>query len=186
VKERKRNMSIRRVVTGHDKNGNAVFASDGQVQPVTTPLIVGAEWSVIWGGDGPPTFPDDGQFQGFENYFPAPGGYRLYIVTMPAGYDGSTAEGIDVEAAIADLNKKLPGMIGHSEPDHPGMHTSATIDFEVMLAGEIVLELDNGSERIARAGDVIVQNGTRHRWLNRSNEPAKFAAFIVGAHRAKA
>ena len=52
-----------------------------------------------------------------------------------------------------------------------------------MLSGEVVLELDNGVERTLRAGDVNIQNGTRHRWRNRGTEPATTAVVRVGALR---
>ena len=65
------------------------------------------------------------------------------------------------------------------------MHTTPTIDFEVVLAGEIVLELDEGASVTLRAGDTIVQNGTRHRWRNDGDVPALVAAFICGAHHAR-
>jgi quercetin dioxygenase-like cupin family protein len=63
------------------------------------------------------------------------------------------------------------------------MHTTDTVDMEIMLSGEVVLELDNGVERTLRAGDVNIQNGTRHRWHNRCTEPATMAVVMVGATR---
>jgi hypothetical protein len=50
------------------------------------------------------------------------------------------------------------------EPDDPGMHTTTTIDFEVVLSGEVMLELDEGATVQLGVGDTAVQNGTRHRW----------------------
>ena len=50
------------------------------------------------------------------------------------------------------------------------MHTTDTIDFEYVLSGEIALELDDGAEVVLHPGDTVVQNGTRHRWHNRSSE----------------
>jgi quercetin dioxygenase-like cupin family protein len=64
------------------------------------------------------------------------------------------------------------------------MHTTDTVDMEIMLSGEVVLELDNGVERTLRTGDVNIQNGTRHRWHNRGTEPATMAVVMVGATRA--
>jgi quercetin dioxygenase-like cupin family protein len=64
------------------------------------------------------------------------------------------------------------------------MHTTDTIDFEVVLSGEVILELDDGVEKLLRPGDTVVQNGTRHRWSNRGTEPAVMAVFTIGAHRA--
>jgi quercetin dioxygenase-like cupin family protein len=74
-------------------------------------------------------------------------------------------------------------MAGHMEPDHPGMHTTDTVDFEVVLSGEVVLELDDGAEVTLKAGDTIVQNGTRHAWHNRSDVPVVIAFGMIGAHR---
>jgi quercetin dioxygenase-like cupin family protein len=68
------------------------------------------------------------------------------------------------------------------EPDAPGMHTTDTIDFEVVLEGEIWLELDDGATMHLRPGDTVVQNGTRHAWRNNGTETARLAVFICGAH----
>ena len=70
------------------------------------------------------------------------------------------------------------------ETDDPGMHTTDTIDLEVILSGEaVILELDGGAEKRFGPGDTIVQNGTRHRWRNPGSEPAVMAIFMLGAHR---
>jgi quercetin dioxygenase-like cupin family protein len=71
------------------------------------------------------------------------------------------------------------------EPDDPGMHTTPTIDFEVVLSGEVILELDDGAEVTLRPGDTVVQNGTRHRWRNEGSDPAVLAVFICGAEHAR-
>jgi mannose-6-phosphate isomerase-like protein (cupin superfamily) len=89
---------------------------------------------------------------------------------------------VDIAAALADIEAKLPGLSAHMEPDAPGMHTTSTIDFEVVLEGEVWLELDDGEEVHLRPGDCVVQNGTRHAWRNHGSVPARLAVFIVGAH----
>jgi len=91
---------------------------------------------------------------------------------------------LDLRAAQAELEEKLPGVLAHLEPDNPGMHTD-TIDFEVVLSDELVLELDDGVETVLRPGDTVAQDGTRHRWGQRGTEPAVMAVFTVGAHRAR-
>ena len=62
------------------------------------------------------------------------------------------------------------------------MHTTSTIDFEVVLSGEVVLKLHDGATVHLRPGDTVVQNGTRHRWSNPGTEPATLVVFLVGAH----
>lgn len=176
-------MRVRRVVTGHDSDGKAVFASDELVDPVTVALVPGGEFHLLWGADQPPTFPDDGAATPQPTYFPPVGGYRFGLFTVPPATASAAGE-LDLEAALTEVEAKLPGLVAHMEPDNPGMHTTDTIDFEVVLSGEVFLELDNGAETVLRPGDTVVQNGTRHRWGNRGSEPAVVALFITGAHRA--
>jgi hypothetical protein len=175
-------MRVRRVVTGHDAQGKAMFASDDAVDALTVALIPGAEFHRLWGGDEAPTFPDGGAPTLQPMYFPPVGGYRFGLFTV-APADGAPPKGLDVTEALAEVEAKLPGLMSHVELDNPGMHTTDTIDFEVVLSGEVVLELDDGAEKVLRPGDTVVQNGTRHRWLNRGSAPAVLAVFITGAHR---
>ena len=64
------------------------------------------------------------------------------------------------------------------------MHTTDSVDFDFVVSGEVYLELDNGEEVLLRPGDSVVQNGTRHRWNNRSDQPCTIVVAIVGAPRA--
>ena len=176
---------VRRVVTGHDANGKAVFASDEQVEPVTLGLMPGSEFHRLWGGDSAPSFPDDGSPPPQLTYFPPVGGFRFGMFTIPGAAGGHEAPRIDdLTAAMAEIDEKLPGMMGYMEQGDPGMHTTDTIDFEVILSGSCVLELDDGATVTLHAGDTVVQNGTRHRWSNPGSEPATLAVVLVGAHHA--
>ena len=76
-------MGIRRVVTGHDDQGKAVFASDEVVEPVTSDLVPGMEFFRLWGNDEPSRFPDDGSEPSAVQYFPPLGGYRFGLFTVP-------------------------------------------------------------------------------------------------------
>ena len=176
-------MRVRRVVTGHDRNGKAVFASDQEVDPLSLALIPGTEFHRLWGADRAPTFPDDGGPTAHPNYFPPVGGYRFAMFSVPPGTVPAPAD-LDIEAGLAEMEEKLPGLLAYMEPDNPGMHTTDTIDFEVVLSGEVILELDDGVQKVLRQGDTVVQNGTRHRWGNQGTEPAVVAVFLIGAHRA--
>lgn len=180
-------MNIRRVVTGHDAAGNAVFVDDREVEPVTVALSPGAEYHRLWGGNEAPSFPDDGSPTEQDPFFPPLGGYRFLVFTVPPGHrqtDGVEPSAEELEAGVAELDAKLPGLRDHMEPDAPGMHTTASVDFEVVLDGEVWLELDDGAEVHLRPGDTVVQNGTRHAWRNKGDVPARIAAFLVGAHHA--
>jgi quercetin dioxygenase-like cupin family protein len=77
----------------------------------------------------------------------------------------------------------MPGATAFMEADNPGMHTTDTIDFIVVLSGEISLELDDRQTVQLRTGDCVVQNGTRHAWRNTSSEPCFMAYAVIGARR---
>ena len=139
-------MRVRRVVTGHDHDGKAMFASDEQIDPLRLALMPGAEFHRLWGADQAPIFPDEGGSTAQPSYFPPVGGYRFGFFTVPPGTAPAPAD-LDFQAALAEMEEKLPGLLAYLEPDNPGMHTTDTIDFEVVLSGEVILELDDGPRR---------------------------------------
>jgi hypothetical protein len=177
-------MNVRRVVTGHDASGNSVFVSDEAVEPTTPQLMPQAEFHQLWGCDKTPQFPDDGSMPDWRTYFPPIGGFRFGMFTVPPGVADAEQAFLTAEEALADLEAKLPELAGYMDPSDPGMHTTDTIDFEVVLAGSVVLELDDGAEVTLHPGDTVVQNGTRHRWKNLSDTPPRLALFICGASHA--
>jgi quercetin dioxygenase-like cupin family protein len=77
----------------------------------------------------------------------------------------------------------LAGMGDHFERGTPGMHTSDTIDYAIVVRGEMTLELDDGQKVHLRQGDSVVQNGTRHRWRNPLSEPCLMAFISLGGKR---
>ena len=173
---------VRRVVTGHDASGKAVFASDEMVDPVTSDLSPSIAFHQLWGGDVVPQFPDDGSRPASAMFFPPVGGFRFLMFSVPPQSEPRPGPEVDIAAELAKLREALPGLYDYNEPDTPGMHTTPTIDFEVVLAGEVVLELDDGATVLLKPGDTVVQNGTRHRWSNPGDVPAVLAVFIAGAH----
>jgi mannose-6-phosphate isomerase-like protein (cupin superfamily) len=175
-------MDVRRVVTGHDADGKAVFVSDEAVAPFVPAFSPKSSFHQLWSFDEAPHFPDDGTMQPRSRYFPSVGGFRFNFFTLPPDGDNELPEGVDVGAALAEVNATLPGLLDHMEPGAPGMHTTATCDIEVVLSGTPVLELDDGATVTLASGDTVVQNGTRHRWSNPGTEPATLAVVLVGAH----
>jgi mannose-6-phosphate isomerase-like protein (cupin superfamily) len=178
-------MDARRVATGHDDDGKAVFVTDEMVPPVTLALLPGYEFHLLWGSDSPVTFPDAGERPTRGRYFPPVGGFRFGIFTIPPDDEGGPRADLDFEAALHEFEEKLPGLGEYLEPDNPGMHTSATVDYGVVLSGEAILELDDGAKLTLRPGDTYVQNGTRHRWSNAGTVPAVVAITLVGANHTK-
>ena len=175
-------MKVRRVVTGHTGDGKATVASDTEVDAITLDLLPGMEFHRLWGADEAPTFPDDGSSRPGAAYFPPVGGFRFGLFTVPP-QSHALPENFDFQLAFADMEAKLPGMAAHMEMDCPGMHTSNSIDFIYVISGEVWLELDDGKEVRLKAGDTVVQNGTRHAWRNKNSEPCRLAFCLIGAHR---
>ena len=67
-----------------------------------------------------------------------------------------------------------------NSPRHPGFHKTSTIDYAIVLSGEIYAMMDDGEVRLM-AGDVLVQRGTNHAWSNRTNETAVVAFVLIDA-----
>ncbi|MCC6390589.1 MAG: cupin domain-containing protein [Bryobacterales bacterium] len=173
---------MRCVVTGHNEAGKSVFLSDRALPPVTLSLLPGFEFHRMWGCDEVPALPVRAEGLPPREYFPSRQGFRFGFFTIPPHTERSVAA-VDIGAAFAELREKLPGMAEVLEFDHPGMHTTDTVDYDVVLSGEAWLELDDGAEVHLRAGDCVVQNGTRHAWHNRSGENCVIAVCLVGARR---
>jgi mannose-6-phosphate isomerase-like protein (cupin superfamily) len=170
-------MNIRRVVTGHDASGKSVFVSDESVAPSPT-----TGFHRLWGGDETPEFPDDGAMPDHRTYFPPIGGFRFGMFSVaPASTAGSD---MDAAGGIDDIEAEAPGLLRYMDLSDPGMHTTDTVDFEVVLEGTVVLELDDGAEVTLHPGDTVVQNGTRHRWRNDGDTMARLAVFMCGAKHA--
>jgi mannose-6-phosphate isomerase-like protein (cupin superfamily) len=173
-------MKIRCVVTGRNPSGKSVFARDEAIEPVTLGLLPGFEFHRMWGSESTPKLPNDGTPPPYRRYFPSAGGFRFGFFTVPPNTQ-KIAESMDVTAALGEMQAKLPGLAEVLEPMNPGMHTTDTVDFDVVVAGEVYLELDDGAEVLLRAGDCVVQNGTRHAWHNRSSNNCVVAVTLLGA-----
>jgi len=173
-------MDVRRVVTGKTREGKSVFVSDGLIETIAPALTPGAEFHTIWGSDTVVQLPQDGTIPPFSQWFPPAGGFRVgFFSVAPA--NTPPPQVTDMSAALAEFEQKLPGLLGHMEPGAPGMHTTDTIDVEVVISGEVWLELDDGAEVKLGPGDTVVQNGTRHAWRNKGDVPCVMAVVLIGA-----
>jgi len=175
-------MEIHCVVTGQNSSGKSVIVSDTAVKPLTLSLLPGYEFHRLWGSDSVPELPSDGTPPAQPRYFPPKNGFRFCFFTLPP----DTTTSVDLiggASALEELQQKLPGMLDVLELDHPGMHTTDTVDFDVVVSGEAYLELDDGAEVLLKAGACVIQNGTRHAWHNRSSENCVIAVALVGAER---
>ena len=138
-------LTIRRVVTGHDKNGRAIVSIDENVKNVaqTRP---GAEAAVIWTSEG---FPVD-------NNGSADGSARNIGTATLA--DGTVFRVVSFGPGVQRRN-----------------HRTDSIDYATVISGEIDMELDDGKSVHLKAGDVLVQRGTIHNWVNKGTAPCVIA-----------
>jgi quercetin dioxygenase-like cupin family protein len=142
-------LKLRRVVTGHDKNGKATVKIDEPVKNVVQGRP-GAVASVIWSTEG---FPVD-------NTDETDGAQRKVGTSMDTG-------------TVFRVVKFMPGVT-------PRNHRTDSIDYAVVMSGEIDMDLD-GTVVHLKAGDVMVQRGTIHNWINKGKEPCQIAFILVGA-----
>lgn len=170
---------IRRVVSGHDKAGKAIVASDEQVSGLEIPGMSGFEILNIWGSDETHQYPDDGSKQDYQSFFAPVGGYRFLIFTVPPDESVATQ---DSSATPTEMEANFPGLLDTFKPDEPGMHRSATVDLLYVMEGRCELELDGGERVTLSAGDTFIQSGTMHAWRNPFDVQCKIIGVIVGAN----
>ncbi|MFH9426494.1 hypothetical protein [Streptomyces sp. NPDC017529] len=183
-------MAIRRVITGHKDQGQAIVVRDEHLHPDTPHF---AHYP-IWGADQPPVFPDSGQLPaGADSLVPAPGGLRVRMVSMPPHFSADDMYDTDApqrraEAARAQF-AAVPGVL--TDPNPPdtygstagvsGMHATASADCVMQLSGESIFLLEDSEVRL-RAGDWLVINGVTHSWRNDGDTPSVMLTIAYGAH----
>jgi mannose-6-phosphate isomerase-like protein (cupin superfamily) len=153
------------VVTGRDPAGKSVFVRDGAALS-TLAFPDGGGFEELWvTRGGAPLADATAALDGFP-FFPAAGDTRFRVVKLLPDYLASAGAGA---ADVPEL-----------EADAPGMHTTDSIDFVVVLSGRVELELDDGEKRMVSAGDCVVQRATRHRWIPVGSEPLVMAVVMLG------
>jgi hypothetical protein len=176
-------MRVRRVVAGVDENGKAVVLSDTPA-PCNYDFthLPGQGHARIWRveSDVSTEPPAEEPTTDTGPFLPGPGGASFLIlqvapdsVVTDSRFDGAKA-GEELAASLPDLAKAM-------EPDNPGVHQTDTVDYGVVLDGEVYLELDDGAGTALSAGDTFVQLGSRHAWRNRTDQPATLAVVLTGA-----
>ncbi len=173
---------IRRIVTGHDDRGRSIVLFDDHVRPgADVPTDV-----YLWTTDRTPasTRGHDDAARRPLRLEPPPNGSAFRFVEFPpdSALAGMSAE--QVEAVMAGLFARLDATGCRTDTKRsPGMHRTHTIDYIVLLAGEITLLLDEG-EVTLKPFDVVVQRGTSHAWSNRGASPALLAIAMLDAEPA--
>jgi mannose-6-phosphate isomerase-like protein (cupin superfamily) len=170
----------RRVICGHDASGKAVVVADGSAPNTKVRSTTGLTSTLLWvteetpadiSSSADPTLSDRG-------VPPPPGGSILRIVDFPPEPKGGPA--IDNEAVKREMG--IVADAGGKPVRHHGMHRTRSIDYALVLEGEIDMLLDD-SEVHLKAGDVLVQLGTNHAWVNNSDKPCRIAFVLIDAKK---
>jgi hypothetical protein len=179
-------MPIRRSVTGHNSAQKSVFLSDAApLKAVDFKHVPGLKAALLWETEPGAQVPREviDPTPAATSWVPAPGSTNAMVIVFPPD-SVMRSPGFDPASAGREYLQTLPGLAETFEPDAPGMHKTNSIDYGVVLDGEICLELDDAQERQLQKHDVVVQNGNRHAWRNRSDKPATVLFVLIGAERA--
>lgn len=166
------------MVTGHDAQGRAVVLMDGE-SPHSFFLekAGGLQLTELWETrSSPADYSGAGDAADHERRIePVNGGTVFRIIEYPP--DRVRLKTLDPEAFFPGMGAQAADP---AKRRHPGMHRTHTLDYCVVLSGEIHAVLDEG-EVLLRAGDCLVQRGTNHAWSNRSDRPCVIAFVLVAA-----
>ncbi len=157
--------------------------ADRILSPYVFQSIPGFEQTYAWATDGAEEGdPAQVDVKMPKSALPAPGGSLVQIVTFPPrSRRGENAP--DLAAVAREYQARLPGLAETFEHDGSQMHVTPTIDYALLLDGELSLELDDGEMVHLSTGDLVIQQGTRHGWRNTSERPATIMFVMLGPGR---
>lgn len=151
-------LQVRRVVTGHDADGKAIVASDERMVGASAPARPYISRCEIWSTDTMPVDNSEGAAAEAQR--------KGFVVRH--NYVGSG------QGSVVRITEFAPGA-----PKF--MHRTETVDYAILLSGECDLELDDGKTVHLTQGDVVVQRGTMHAWVNNGSVPCVFAFILIDA-----
>ena len=155
-------LEVRRVITGHDANGKAIVASDERMRGVSAPARPYISRCEIWSTDRMPV----------DNSEAAAAAQKKGFVVRH-NFVGSG------QGTVVRITEFAPGA-----PKF--MHRTETVDYAILLSGECDLELDDGKTVHLKQGDIVVQRGTMHAWVNNGTQPCVVAFVLIDANPAQA
>jgi hypothetical protein len=171
---------VRRIVTGHNEVGKSIILMDGPApnasSPPAVPELVN---TVLWITDSCPASnrgSEDASPKGRQLGIEPPSrGSVFRIVDFPPD---KVFEGIDVRKMMGEIGGDH--ILDKEKSRHAMFHKTNTVDYAIVLEGEVWAMLDEG-ETLMRAGDVLIQRGTSHSWSNRSNQNCRIAFILLDA-----
>ena len=165
----------RRVVTGYDASGRAIVLIDGAAPNAKLRRATGLTSTLLWVTDRSPA-DNSGSADAAEREIgvaPPPRGSIFRVVDFPPAAEFGAVDN-------AAMLREMGIASGQGGARHAGMHRTRSIDYAVVISGEITMLLDD-SEVHLKAGDVLVQRGTNHAWVNRGRENCRIAFVLIDA-----
>lgn len=165
---------VRRIITGHDASNKAIIVADGPTERIFDDLgEEGLVFQEIWNTTETPALIDRDRREADESGLmlaPPRNGVRLRVLDIPP-----EAEGADMEVVFENIGAADAKV---DSDRHRSFHRTETIDFGIVLSGEIVLMMDEG-ETTVRRGEIVIQRGTNHGWVNRTDQPCRIAFILI-------
>ena len=169
---------VRRIVTGHDADGKAALLMDGPT-PYVNQRGEGNVVSNIWITNESPVDLSHTRDQANQKTgVPPPKAGSICRVVDFAPYDGKVPQGVDHHAILRQMGID-PATQGYQR--HIFTHRTRSIDYAIVLEGEIDMLLDD-TEVHCKAGDILVQQGTNHAWVNNSGKPCRICFVLIDSH----
>ncbi|MBO9519103.1 MAG: cupin domain-containing protein [Porphyrobacter sp.] len=176
--------TVRRIVTGHDAQGRAVIQEDGPpARVVRIGGDIGPLFHEVWNTRESPARIDRASGEPREEgikLVPPRHGTRIRVLDIPP--EDERHGTMSVEEAKAHFAEVGAGDASSHSGDgtsrHHFMHRTETVDYGIVLEGEVTLILDIG-ETVVRAGDIVIQRGTNHGWANRSGQNCRIAFILI-------
>lgn len=172
---------IHRVVTGHDAGGKAIVAAEGPLPTVVElSAIPGTIFHEVWSTASTPAVIDNGPdpTPGVLSLPPPRHGTRMRFVDIPPDTAEFLAHGAaKMQDAFGQIGDVAASTVKADSP-HPLMHRTESIDYGIVIEGEMTLVLDD-SEVLLKPGSVVIQRGTNHAWANRSGKPCRMLFILV-------
>ncbi|WP_137132703.1 cupin domain-containing protein [Rhizobium sp. FY34] len=172
---------ITRITTGHADDGRSVLSEVGPLPTVVdVSAIPGTVFHEVWSTSGSPAAVGNGVDPTLGPLVlpPPPGGTRIRFVDIPPDTEEFLENGAQqMGDAFEQIGDKGASTVKQNSP-HPLMHRTESIDYGVVIEGEMTLVLDDG-EVLLKQGSVVIQRGTNHAWANRSGRMCRMLFVLV-------
>ena len=172
---------VRRIITAHNENGESYIQTDEAATNVTkTGGIDGYLWAELWAVDGAPAS-NAGDADAADRPIrlqPPSNGNVFRIVDIPPDtlrFGPNVDQAPDTSAVAGD-----EAYAAGAGSRHPGFHRTRTVDYALVLEGEVFAMMDVGETKMG-PGDILIQRGTNHAWSNRSDKACRIAFVLIDA-----